>query len=109
LRSLGAGVDCGAVLLLPGQPLSTVHATNRRAKLRYPSDGRAGPRRQSIRPAIGGVQFAETDGPLLFASAKNEECAAELEDDFALPIADIASRVLKREIELVVVLPMVLQ
>jgi hypothetical protein len=35
--------------------------------------------------------------------------AAEIEDDFSLLVADIASRLLKREIELVVVLPKVLQ
>jgi hypothetical protein len=58
---------------------------------------------------FGGVRFAEIDGPLLYVYAKDEECAAELEDDFSLLIVDIASRILKHEIELVVVLPKVLQ
>jgi hypothetical protein len=58
---------------------------------------------------FAGVRFAETDGPLLYVYARNEECAAEIEDDFSLLIADIASRILNREVELVVVLPKVLQ
>jgi hypothetical protein len=35
--------------------------------------------------------------------------AAEIEDDFALLLADIASRILMQEIDVVVVLPKVLQ
>jgi hypothetical protein len=37
--------------------------------------------------------------------SRDEETAAEIEDDFSLLIADGASLVLKREVELVVVLP----
>jgi hypothetical protein len=55
------------------------------------------------------VRFAEVDGPLLYVYAKDEGTAAEIEDDFALLIADIAGRILKREIDVVVVLPKVLQ
>jgi hypothetical protein len=58
---------------------------------------------------FSGVKFAEADGPLLYVYAKDESVAAEIEDDFSLLVADIASRLLKREIELVVVLPKVLQ
>jgi hypothetical protein len=58
---------------------------------------------------FAGVRFAETDGPLLYVYSRNERSAAEIEDDFALLIADLASRILQREIELVVVLPKVLQ
>jgi hypothetical protein len=58
---------------------------------------------------FAGVKFAETDGPLLYVYAKDEQSAAEIEDDFWLLIADVASRILKREVELVVVLPKVLQ
>jgi hypothetical protein len=58
---------------------------------------------------FAGVKFAETDGPLLYVYAKDEQTAAEIEDDFSLLIADVASRILKREVELVVVLPKVLQ
>jgi hypothetical protein len=58
---------------------------------------------------FAGIRFAETDGPLLYVYSRDEQSAAEIEDDFSLLIADIASRLLKREIELVVVLPKVLQ
>jgi hypothetical protein len=58
---------------------------------------------------FAGVKFAETDGPLLYVYAKDEQTAAEIEDDFSLLIADVASGILKREVELVVVLPKVLQ
>jgi hypothetical protein len=55
------------------------------------------------------VRFDEADGPLLFAYAKDEETASEIEDNYALRIAIIASRILKREVEIVLVLPKVLQ
>jgi hypothetical protein len=58
---------------------------------------------------FAGVRFAETDGPLLYVYSRDEESAAEIEDDFSLLIADAASQVLKRGVELVVVLPKVLQ
>src|ERR1700753_679257 len=58
---------------------------------------------------FAGIRFAETDGPLLYVYAKDEQNAGEIEDDFSLLIADIASQILKREVELVVVLPKVLQ
>lgn len=58
---------------------------------------------------FSGVRFAETDGPLLYVYARDEQSSAEIEDDFSLLIADIASRILQRDVELVVVLPKVLQ
>jgi hypothetical protein len=58
---------------------------------------------------FAGVRFAEKDGPLLYVYARNEECAADIEDDFSLLIANAASRVLNCNVELVVVLPKVLQ
>jgi hypothetical protein len=58
---------------------------------------------------FAGVKFAETDGSLLYVYARDEPSAADIEDDFSLLIADVASRILKREVELVVVLPKVLQ
>jgi len=58
---------------------------------------------------FAGVRFAESDGPLLYVYSRDEQTAAEIEDDFSLLIADAASRILKREIEVVVVLPKVLQ
>jgi hypothetical protein len=58
---------------------------------------------------FAGVKFAETDGPLLYVYSRDEQTAAEIEDDFSLLIADVATRLLNREVELVVVLPKVLQ
>ncbi len=58
---------------------------------------------------FAGIRFDERDGPLLYVYAKDEETAAEIEDNFALHIATIASGILKREIEIVLVLPKVLQ
>jgi hypothetical protein len=58
---------------------------------------------------FAGVSFAEIDGPLLYVYARDEASAGEIEDDFALMIAGIASRILQRDVELVVVLPKVLQ
>ena len=58
---------------------------------------------------FAGIRFDETDGPLLYVYAKDEETAAEVEDDFALHIPTVASGILKREIEIVLVLPKVLQ
>ena len=58
---------------------------------------------------FAGVRFAEADGPLLYVYARDEQASAEIEDDFSFLIADIASRILQRDVELVVVLPKVLQ
>ena len=58
---------------------------------------------------FSGVRFTEADGPLLYVNAKDEEASAMIEDDFSLLIADIATRLLKQEIDLIVVLPKVLQ
>ena len=58
---------------------------------------------------FSGIRFAEIDGPLLYVYARDEASAGEIEDDFSLMIADVASRILRREVELVVVLPKVLQ
>jgi hypothetical protein len=58
---------------------------------------------------FAGVRFAETDGPLLYVYAKDEEAAAEIEGHYALHIARIATGILKQEVEFVVILPKVLQ
>ena len=58
---------------------------------------------------FAGVRFAEVDGPLLYIYARDELAAAEIEDDFALLIVDVASAILRHQVELVVVLPKVLQ
>jgi hypothetical protein len=54
---------------------------------------------------FGGVRFDEVDGDVLFAYAKDEESAAEIEDTFTLHISIIATDILKREIGIVMVLP----
>ena len=40
---------------------------------------------------FAGIRFAEVDGPLQYVYAKDEDTAAEIEDDFALLIEDIAA------------------
>jgi len=59
--------------------------------------------------AFAGIRFAEVEGPLLYVFARDEAAAATIEDDFSPLIADIAGRILKHEIEVVLVLPKVLQ
>ena len=54
---------------------------------------------------LAGVRFDEVDGDILFVYAKDEETAAEMEDNFALHISTIATNILKREIGIVMVLP----
>ena len=54
---------------------------------------------------FAGVEFRETDGDILFAYAQGNERADEMEDDFGLSISIIASDILKRDIEVVMVLP----
>ncbi len=57
---------------------------------------------------FAGVRFDETDGPLLYVFAKDDDAAAEIEDNYSLHISIMASKITGREIELVVVLPKVL-
>ena len=54
---------------------------------------------------FAGVRFDEVDGDILFVYAKDEETAAEMEDNFALHISIVATGILKREISIVLVLP----
>jgi hypothetical protein len=58
---------------------------------------------------FAGIRFDEVDGPLLYVFAKDEATATEIEDNYSLHIATIAGGIVKRDIELVVVLPKVLQ
>jgi hypothetical protein len=58
---------------------------------------------------FAGIKFDEADGPLLCVFAKDEATAAETEDNLALHFPIIASKILKQEIDAVVVLPKVLQ
>jgi hypothetical protein len=58
---------------------------------------------------FAGVRFDEVDGDLLFVYAKDENCAAQIEDTYAHHISIIATDILKRDIGIVLVLPKVLQ
>ena len=58
---------------------------------------------------FAGIRFDEIDGPMLYAYAKDEDVASEIVDEFSLHIATVASKIIGREIELVVVMPKVLQ
>ncbi|OPY95762.1 hypothetical protein A5906_07275 [Bradyrhizobium sacchari] len=51
------------------------------------------------------VRFDEVDGDILYVYAQDEDSAAEMEDAFALHISIIASKILNREINVVLVLP----
>lgn len=57
---------------------------------------------------FAGIRFDELDGPLLYVYAKNEQTAAEIEDDFSLHIATVAVGILNQPVEVVVVMPKVL-
>jgi hypothetical protein len=46
---------------------------------------------------------------MLYAFAKDEEIASDIEDGYSIYIAGVASRVLKRQVDVVVVMPKVLQ
>jgi hypothetical protein len=52
-----------------------------------------------------GVEFVEVDGDILYVLALNDDLATELEEKYATHIATVASRVLKRPIDIVMVLP----
>lgn len=57
---------------------------------------------------FAGIRFDELDGSLLYVFAKNEQTAAEIEDDFSLHIAIVAASILDQAVEVVVVMPKVL-
>ncbi|TAI64207.1 hypothetical protein CWO89_20045 [Bradyrhizobium sp. Leo170] len=54
---------------------------------------------------FAGIHFDELDGDILFVYAKDEEAAAGVEDNFSLQIQIAASKVLKRQVNIVMVLP----
>ncbi|MGY8634266.1 hypothetical protein RAD15_17445 [Bradyrhizobium sp. 14AA] len=58
---------------------------------------------------FAGIRFDEVDGSLLFAIARDEDCAAEIEDDFSHQLAIVATQILKQSVDVVVVLPKVRQ
>jgi hypothetical protein len=58
---------------------------------------------------FAGIRFDELDGDLLYAYARDEQTAAAIEDKFTLQISVIASQILQKSVEIVVVMPKVLQ
>jgi hypothetical protein len=54
---------------------------------------------------FAGVRFDEVDRDVLYVYARDEEAAAEMEDNFALPISIVATDILKRPVGIVLVLP----
>ena len=58
---------------------------------------------------FAGIRFDEADGSLLYAYARDEDIATESDDNFAAHISEVAARILKQPIDVVVVLPKVLQ
>jgi len=56
-----------------------------------------------------GIRFDEVDGGLLYAFARNREIAEAIEEELGYYISLAATAVLKQEIDIVVVLPKVLQ
>jgi hypothetical protein len=58
---------------------------------------------------FAGIHFDEVDGYLMYVFAKDEESAAVIEDNYSLHIATIAGGILKHEVEVVLVLPKVVQ
>ncbi|WP_245508530.1 hypothetical protein [Bradyrhizobium zhanjiangense] len=51
------------------------------------------------------VRFDEVDGDFLYVYARDEDAAAEMEDEFALHISIIASKILDCQINSVLILP----
>ncbi|OPY95939.1 hypothetical protein A5906_05685 [Bradyrhizobium sacchari] len=58
---------------------------------------------------FAGIRFDEIEGTMLYAIARNEDVASDIEDGYAPLIAALASRVLGKQIDVVVVMPKVLQ
>lgn len=57
---------------------------------------------------FAGLEFAEVERDILFAYARSEAAAAEIEDNYGLHISIIASTILKQQIGVVMVMPRVL-
>ncbi|TWA92572.1 hypothetical protein [Bradyrhizobium stylosanthis] len=56
-----------------------------------------------------GIHFYEIYDTMLYAFVEDEEKAAKIEDEFSPHIAAIASMVLKKHVDIVLVMPKVLQ
>ena len=58
---------------------------------------------------FAGIRFDEIEGTMLYAFARNEDVASDIEDSYSPLIAAVASRVLNKQVDVVVVMPKVLQ
>jgi hypothetical protein len=58
---------------------------------------------------FAGIRFDEIEGTMLYAFARNEDVASDIEDSYSPLIAAVASRVLSKQVDVVVVMPKVLQ
>ena len=58
---------------------------------------------------FAGIRFDEIDGTMLYVFAEDEDTAAEVEDNYSLHIATLTTHVVKRPVDIVVVMPKVLQ
>jgi hypothetical protein len=54
---------------------------------------------------FAGANVEEIDGDVLYVRARNEQCAVEIENRFAMHIASIATHVFRRRIDLVIAVP----
>jgi hypothetical protein len=54
---------------------------------------------------FAGIHFDELDGDILFVYAKDEETAAKVEDNFSLHVQIIAAKILKCDVNIVMVPP----
>jgi chromosomal replication initiation ATPase DnaA len=58
---------------------------------------------------FAGIRFDEIESTMLYAFARNEDVASDIEDSYSPLIATVASRVLGKQVDVVVVMPKVLQ
>jgi lipoprotein signal peptidase len=58
---------------------------------------------------FAGIRFDEIESTMLYAFARNEDVASDIEDSYSPLIAAVASRVLNKPVDVVVVMPKVLQ
>ena len=58
---------------------------------------------------FAGIRFDRVDGTMLYAFATNEEIASDIEDSYSPYIAAVASQILDKQVDIVVVMPKVLQ
>lgn len=58
---------------------------------------------------FAGIRFDNVEGTMLYAFAGNAEVASDIEDSYSPYIAAVASQVLDKQVDVVIVMPKVLQ